>query len=105
MKNYDLLATPFKIIKEDKQESPSDKYPFPHEQIIKHRPFENIADGVSNLLKKMIDDARSGREAGNLKDLDMEFLMNDTMNRIQTAVDYANTALQVLVKKDGTDRE
>ena len=105
MKNYDLLATPFKIIKEDKQESPSDKYPFPHEQIIKHRPFENIADGVSNLLKKMIDDARSGREAGNLKDLDMEFLMNDTMNRIQAAVDYANTALQVLVKKDGTDRE
>ena len=105
MKNYDLLATPFGSINEDKQESPSDKYPFPHEQIIKHRPFENIADGVSNLLKKMIDDARSGREAGNLKDLDMEFLMNDTMKRIQTAVDYANTALQVLVKKDGTDRE
>ena len=92
MKNYDLLVAPSQKVDEQVNYSPSDKYSFPHEKMVKYQFYENAVEQISKIVENIVKQAKHDK----LSEYDVEFIINDTMSRVQDAIGYTISTLEAL---------
>jgi hypothetical protein len=96
MKNYDLLVAPKQKVDEQVNYSPSDKYSFPHEKMVKYQFYENAVEQISKIVENIAKQAKHDK----LSEYDVEFIINDTMSRVQDAIGYTISTLEALKQDD-----
>ena len=67
--------------------------------------FEKYLNTCLQALKMMVEDVNSDYVNGNLQEADLEFLINDQLERLQAAVGYTVSSLQAIVSNDGQELE
>ena len=65
--------------------------------------YEKYINPALQSLKSMVSDVNSEYVNNNLQQADIEFLINDQMERLQAAVSYTVSSLQAIVKNDGQE--
>ena len=85
-------------------------YPYSGDEITaahkeKLRGYEEFINGPLNSLKNMVTKCNSEHETGNLSDADIDFLIDDQLGRLQTAVGFAVSSLMAIKEKGGLQLE
>lgn len=98
MKRYELLATPnsnTKKINENREASPTEYYPTQALSQAKYKFYENTMMQIGRLVSQMAKEAQTSGLRGD----DVDYLLNDTFPRLEDAVAYAKSVVEVLRNK------
>ena len=98
---YKLLSKPNQAINEGEiDKSPKEMYTNFEKTRVKHEPYENMVQNINNIVNQLLKQARTDMEGDNFSDYDLEFLLNDSLPRIQDGISYAMSAIEALTSKD-----
>tara|TARA_R110000824_G_scaffold277958_1_gene466147 strand:- start:1153 stop:1773 length:621 start_codon:yes stop_codon:yes gene_type:complete len=96
-----------KIVREANQELLEDfTYPFYGNELAVARKeklgaYEKYVNTCLQALKMMVENVNSDYVNNNISDLEVNFLVDDQLERLQAAVGYTVSSLQAIVKHDG----
>ena len=102
MKEYKLLSTPDMKVEETINKATPQYYSNYAQSMKKAEPYENIVRNVNNQLNQLIKLCQADYKAGSLEPQYKEFLLYDSLPRLQDAVNYAIAAIEAL-KPDEND--
>jgi hypothetical protein len=98
---YKLLSKPNQAINEGEiDKSPKEMYSDFNQTRVLHEPYENIVNNINSLVNQLLKQAKTDMEGDNFSDYDLEFLLNDSLPRIQDGISYAMSAIEALTSKD-----
>jgi len=102
MKEYKLLATPNMKVEETINKATPQHYSNYAQSLKKAEPYENIVRNVNNQINQLIKLCQADYKTDSLEPQDKEFLLYDSLPRLQDAVNYAIAAIEAL-KPDELD--
>jgi len=59
-----------------------------------HQPYEALVAAMHGYIDSFLKRARADLDSNNLTPYDIEFLLNDVLERLQTQLDYAKSSIE-----------
>jgi|ETNvirenome_6_85_1030632.scaffolds.fasta_scaffold152808_1 hypothetical protein len=103
MKKYELLTKPSPVANISEGEidkSPKEMYSNFDQSRVKHEPYENMVQNINNVVNQLLRQVRSDMEGDYFNNYDLEFLLNDSLPRLQDGISYAISSIEALTSKD-----